>query len=65
MAIDSVEADPKKPYKSYVAILVAMLTTLAGYSQVLPAWATLVIAVVLSGLGVYLVPNPLRFKYKA
>lgn len=58
----NVEPDPKKPYKAYMAAVVAMLGTLAGYGNVLPLWVGIIIAVVLSGLATFYVPNPPRTK---
>lgn len=56
------EADPKRPYKAYAAILVGSLSALLGYADVLPVWVVILINTVLGGLAVFLTPNPLKTK---
>ena len=61
---DVVEADPKRPYKMYAAIAAAMLTSVLGESS-LPLWLRILFGAIVAGLGVYLTPNPLRYKKNA
>lgn len=55
-----VEADPRKPYKSYVAAAVAVATVLLGAGLDLPTWATAALGAIATGGAVYLKRNPLR-----
>lgn len=58
------EANPKRPYKMYAAILAGALGALLVYSDVLPLWLVIAVNSILGGLAVYLVPNPLQLKNK-
>lgn len=50
---------PTKPYKALVSAAVAAVGVLVAQgSDVLPAWALLVLAAVLAGGLTYVVPNP-------
>lgn len=52
-------ADPKKPYKAIIAAIVAGASVaIAEGTDILPAWAILVLAVLVGGLSTFLVPNP-------
>lgn len=52
-------ADPKRPYKAIIAAVIAGAgVAIAQGTDVLPTWALLVLAVIVAGLGTFLVPNP-------
>jgi hypothetical protein len=52
-------ADPKRPWKTYAAIVTAFLTSfLATNSTDLPAWGVGLITAAVAALAVYLTPNP-------
>lgn len=53
------EADPRKPYKMYAAVAAAMIGQLLAYSDVLPMWVVILASVVLAGVMVFKVPNPI------
>jgi hypothetical protein len=59
---DLVEADSKRPYKLYAAILSAFLTTLITSDVSLPPWAKGLIVSFLAGLAVYITRNPITRK---
>jgi hypothetical protein len=59
---DLVEADSKRPYKLYAAILSAFLTTLVTSDVSLAPWAKALIVSVLAGLAVYITRNPIKRK---
>lgn len=54
-----VVADPRRPYKSYVAAAVAVATVLLGAGLDMPAWAVAVASAIATGGAVYLKRNPL------
>lgn len=57
-----VEADSKRPYKLYAAMLSAFLTTLATSDAPMPTWLKALILAAVSGLAVYIVRNPIKRK---
>lgn len=51
--------NPRKPYKAIIAAVVAGAgVAIAQGQDLLPGWALLGLAVVVGGLGTFLVPNP-------
>ncbi len=52
------EDDPRRPYKAVIAAVVAGATALFAYADVLPTWVIICAAVIVAGLGTFLVPNP-------
>ena len=59
------EADPKKPYKTYAAMASAFLSSLLVSGVPLPVWVKALIASLVAALAVYLTGNPLRVKKSA
>jgi hypothetical protein len=56
-----VKDDPTRPYKAYIAAVIAALTEVLATSQdTLPWWAVLIIGGVVAGLTTFAVPNPKR-----
>lgn len=54
-----VPADPRRPYKAIVAAVVAgCAVAIAQGQDILPAWALLVLAVLVGGLSTFTVSNP-------
>lgn len=58
----AIEADPKRPYKMYAAMLSAFLTSIVASGLALPVWVTAIIVALIAALAVYLMPNPLKVK---
>lgn len=58
----ALEADKKRPYKMYAAMLSAFLTSIVASGLELPAWATAILVAIIAALAVYLMPNPLKVK---
>lgn len=53
------KADTHRPYKALVAALAAALAVLqAEVGPSLPAWANVLLAILLAGLATYAMPNP-------
>lgn len=53
--------DPRRPYKAIAAAVIAGAgVAIAQGQDLLPAWALLALAVLVAGLGTFLVPNPDR-----
>jgi hypothetical protein len=53
-------ADPKRPYKTYAAIVSAFLTSfIATNSTDLPSYAVGLLTAAVAAIAVYLTPNPL------
>lgn len=51
--------NPKRPYKAVAAAIIAGAgVAIAQGADILPAWVILVLAVLIAGLGTFLVPNP-------
>lgn len=51
--------DPKKPYKAYVAAIVAAIGALVAQgADKLPWWVILILVSLLAGLTTFLTPNP-------
>jgi fatty acid desaturase len=54
------KADPSRPWKAIVAAVVAGAgVAIAQGQDILPAWVMLLLAVLVGGLGTFLVPNPI------
>ena len=60
-----VEANPKKPYKLYAAMVSAFIASFVASGVDLPVYVTAGGTALVAALAVYLVPNPLRAKEKA
>jgi len=55
-------ADPKRPYKTYAAMLSAFISSLLLSGVEMPMWLKAVLGGIVAGLAVYLTGNPLKFK---
>jgi Kef-type K+ transport system membrane component KefB len=55
-----VEANPKKPYKTYAAMVSAFLSSLLVSGIEMPPIVKALVAGVVAALAVYLVKNPIR-----
>lgn len=54
-----VKDDPARPFKAYIAAVIAALTSVLATAQdTLPWWAVLIIGAAVAGLSTFVVPNP-------
>lgn len=67
MSTPTAPADPTKPYKAVVALLIpAVLAALNAIinanvdGTLLPQWGALLVTAVATALGVYVTPNPIK-----